>query len=250
MVISAADNNNSSMATTTRTSKNQSNFPPSKTASWSRHNFTSTPTFNLTWGRQRHLRCVKDPELFLRSRSPPPSSSSSDDDDGIGAVREKLTIDFRAQIDQLKATYLAPPPPPTSTENDVATENRPWNLRTRRAVCKLPNNSNFNGNIIDRKPSSSPARNCNGNSPARNGYGEVAREEKGKRVKFAVSLSKREIEEDFLAMAGVRPARRPKKRAKSVQKQVDAMCPGFWLTEINADMYKVNEQIPDDAKRS
>ncbi|XP_074274878.1 uncharacterized protein LOC141598938 [Silene latifolia] len=31
---------------------------------------------------------------------------------------------------------------------------------------------------------------------------------------------------------------------------VQAMCPGFWLTEINADMYKVNEQIPDDAKRS
>ncbi|KAH9605245.1 hypothetical protein KSS87_002433 [Heliosperma pusillum] len=253
MVISADNNNNNHSMATTRTTS-------SKTTSRSRHNFSSAPTFNFTWGGQRHLRCVKHPELYLPSgfgafasetpNYPPPSDDDDDeeddgDGDGIDAVREKLTIDFRAELDQLKATYLKPqPPPPPMSGNDVetaatttTTENRPWNLRTRR-VCKIPINSNCNGNNFDRKPNSSPAKNSDG---------ELAREEK-KRVKFTVSLSKREIEEDFLAMAGVRPARRPKKRAKSVQKQVDAICPGFWLTEINADMYKVIEQLPDDSK--
>ncbi|EPS70235.1 hypothetical protein M569_04525, partial [Genlisea aurea] len=61
------------------------------------------------------------------------------------------------------------------------------------------------------------------------------------RPKFSVSLSKREIEEDFFAMDGRRPSRRPKKRSKTVQKQIETLFPGSWLVEITADMYKVPE---------
>ncbi|CAH9114782.1 unnamed protein product [Cuscuta europaea] len=62
---------------------------------------------------------------------------------------------------------------------------------------------------------------------------------KRERAKFSVSLTRREIEEDFVAIIGRKPNRRPKKRAKHIQKNLDSLFPGLWLTEINADMYKV-----------
>ncbi|CAH9104742.1 unnamed protein product [Cuscuta epithymum] len=62
---------------------------------------------------------------------------------------------------------------------------------------------------------------------------------KRERAKFSVSLTRREIEEDLVAIIGRKPNRRPKKRAKHVQKNLDSLFPGLWLTEINADMYKV-----------
>ncbi|KAL2347593.1 hypothetical protein Fmac_001593 [Flemingia macrophylla] len=95
--------------------------------------------------------------------------------------------------------------------------------------------------------------------------------EKTEKVKFSLQLSKKEIEEDFMAMLGHLPPRRPNKRPKHVQKQLDvsnrlhsnpflishvfgfpmiqwrfffffgALCPGLWLAEVTADSYKVIE---------
>ncbi|XP_076956270.1 uncharacterized protein LOC143631368 [Bidens hawaiensis] len=59
--------------------------------------------------------------------------------------------------------------------------------------------------------------------------------------KLSISLSKDEIEEDMFALTGAKPARRPKKRPRSVQKQLDTLFPGLWLGSINADTYKVSE---------
>lgn len=50
-------------------------------------------------------------------------------------------------------------------------------------------------------------------------------ERKGKR-KLWISLSREEIEEDVYALTGGKPARRPKKWPKNVQKQLD-VCVGF-----------------------
>lgn len=68
------------------------------------------------------------------------------------------------------------------------------------------------------------------------------------RAKFAVALKRKEIEEDFMEMVGHRPPRRFKKRPKNVQKQLDLLFPGLWLTEISADTYKVDEN-PENGKR-
>nr|GMD21147.1 uncharacterized protein LOC109161160 isoform X1 [Ipomoea batatas] len=65
--------------------------------------------------------------------------------------------------------------------------------------------------------------------------------EKRDRAKFSLALSRREIEEDFAAIIHHRPPRRPKKRAKYVQKNLDTLFPGLWLTEITPDLYKVPE---------
>ena len=43
----------------------------------------------------------------------------------------------------------------------------------------------------------------------------------GKKRKFWIALSKDEIAEDVFAMTGSRPARRPMKRDKNVQKKLD-----------------------------
>jgi hypothetical protein len=47
------------------------------------------------------------------------------------------------------------------------------------------------------------------------------------KVKFSISLSKREIEDDFLEMVRIRPPRRPKKRPRIVQKNLDVSFSGF-----------------------
>jgi len=57
------------------------------------------------------------------------------------------------------------------------------------------------------------------------------------KVKFAVSLLKEEVEEDFLNMVGARPPRRPKKRPRILQRQLDSVFPGLWLSEVKLDSY-------------
>ena len=49
----------------------------------------------------------------------------------------------------------------------------------------------------------------------------MEKKKKRERPKFSVSLSREEVRDDFMAMVGTRPPRRPKKRARIVQKQLD-----------------------------
>ncbi|XP_076914718.1 uncharacterized protein LOC143573811 [Bidens hawaiensis] len=46
-------------------------------------------------------------------------------------------------------------------------------------------------------------------------------DKKEERPKFSIALSRKEIEEDFLAMTGKKPPRRPSKHPKSVQTKLD-----------------------------
>ncbi|KAI7739967.1 hypothetical protein M8C21_004180 [Ambrosia artemisiifolia] len=61
------------------------------------------------------------------------------------------------------------------------------------------------------------------------------------RPKFCVPLSRREMEKDFEDMGERRLPRKPKKRPKIIQNQLDTLFPGLWLTEIHADLYRVSE---------
>ncbi|KAK1408894.1 hypothetical protein QVD17_41026 [Tagetes erecta] len=62
-----------------------------------------------------------------------------------------------------------------------------------------------------------------------------------KKHKFSISLAREEIEEDIFSITGAKPNRRPKKRSRTVQKQLDTLFPGLWLGTITADSYKVSE---------
>ncbi|KAL7158432.1 hypothetical protein ABFS83_02G143100 [Erythranthe nasuta] len=61
------------------------------------------------------------------------------------------------------------------------------------------------------------------------GGGEVKKKEIHKKPILTIALTKREIEEDIYALTGAKPARRPRKRPKNVQKQLDMVFPGLWL---------------------
>ncbi|XVF22800.1 hypothetical protein REPUB_Repub12eG0202100 [Reevesia pubescens] len=115
-----------------------------------------------------------------------------------------------------------------------------WNLRPRKPISK-PHNHNggvpktigalAHENKTDR-PESIRSRNVNEPKAA---------EKKEKKQKFSISLTREEIDDDIYAMTGSKASRRPKKRAKNVQKQLDCVFPGMWLASITPDCYRVSE---------
>nr|GEW95233.1 hypothetical protein [Tanacetum cinerariifolium] len=179
------------------------------------------------------------------------SVASDDGRDTTVRFREKLMIDFQTEVGKMKDAILRggggyPSPAPVShipatamMTSSYPMSDRPWNLRTRRGAVT--------GNEITK-----PVRNdviIGGGSCY--GGGDVSvttsgekreREKEKERAIFSISISRREIEEDFAVMSGRRLPRKPKKRPRYIQKQLDTLFPGLWLSEITADLYRV----PDD----
>ncbi|KAK2633701.1 hypothetical protein Ddye_029996 [Dipteronia dyeriana] len=200
-----------------------------------------------------------------------------EEEEGIEAVREKIMNDLKTAADKMKDAILRKErvsdyereeeegSPVSAAAAAVQDSARPWNLRTRRAACKDPNGgpaptaaspaSKGFLRIEERKPSSSlsPMRSevaIGAKSPRvlRGGGVPAEKEVKKERPNFSIALSKKEIEEDFLELVNHRPPRRPKKRPRIVQKQLDTLFPGLWLTEVTADSYKVPE-LAENSKR-
>lgn len=198
----------------------------------------------LKWGNQKHLRCMKISDssaststtttdgLQRRSSRSPPSKfhyeirqfkKPKQRNDSVEEVREKLMLDFKTAADKMKDAIFSSgneeAPPADTTTTATEQEVRPWNLRTRRAACKSPiavagNSVTGKGFIID-----SPLRSESSKSPRlRENEDDTTQQA---RPKLSVALSKKEIEEDFMALVSHRPPRRPKKRSRYVQKQLD-----------------------------
>lgn len=122
-------------------------------------------------------------------------------------------------------------------DSDDLLVHKTWNLRPRRLVTKINNSNivNVNGGGGALKIGGGAAQEKN------DGDKEKEKEkEKKEKMKFSISLKKKEIEDDFFALTGTKPSRRPKKRAKNVQKQLDYVFPGLWLASITPESYKVN----------
>ncbi|KAJ3697905.1 hypothetical protein LUZ61_001610 [Rhynchospora tenuis] len=119
---------------------------------------------------------------------------------------------------------LPPVPPPKEKEKEPIAE-IPWNLRKRRA------------------DTSSPVGNASAIGLASPVVVTKEKEKEKRKTKLSVSLTCKEIRDDFLLMKGKKPASRPKKRPKHVQKQIDDVFPGLWLSEVTPDLYKVDEEV-------
>ncbi|EXB63834.1 hypothetical protein L484_021107 [Morus notabilis] len=172
-----------------------------------------------------------------------------DGEEGIAAVREKLTVDFKEAANKLKEAFFGggvaaelgddvsaaaeEEESPSTTEKEA----RPWNLRKRKAAGAAKTKSlRIEGAKV------------NFSSPAT--VRPVRRvPEKEERVKFAVALSRKEIESDFAVMLGKRPPSRPKKRPRPIQRQLDSLFPGVLLGEITTETYKVPEAPKKDKTR-
>ncbi|KAI7739886.1 hypothetical protein M8C21_002987 [Ambrosia artemisiifolia] len=220
----------------------------------------------LKWGNQKLLRCMKvqskadmsvlhQPSLngtrrrfqssndrsFYKFQSSKKLKATVSDDGEIEATREKLMFDFQTEVGKmkdaiLKGSYPYPSPVtpsvtvPVNETTSCSPAEKPWSLRTRRvtSACKSPAR---NGDVTVVQEGEKSAA------------GDVSVSgEKKEREKFSVSLSRREVEEDFTVMTGRRLPRKPKKRPRVIQKQLDTLFPGLWLSEITADLYRV----PDD----
>ncbi|KAG0492999.1 hypothetical protein HPP92_006397 [Vanilla planifolia] len=129
-------------------------------------------------------------------------------------VADRMNLDVRPADPTIVAVDVAAPDPaPLNGASEAAI---PWTLRTRRASQRLAATERV--------------------LPTRS-----ADVEKKAPQKFSVSLSKEEIDEDVFALTGSRPRRRPKKRPRIVQRQLDAIFPGLWLSEITPESYRVQE---------
>ncbi|CAO2183212.1 unnamed protein product [Urochloa humidicola] len=120
-----------------------------------------------------------------------------------------------------------PPPPPPEHEEAVAPAARPWNLRDRKCRRQTARGA---AAALDASPAWEPAAE------------KARRPPPDERAPFAVALTAEEVEEDVYALTGARPRRRPRKRPRVVQRQLDSLFPGLWLTEITADAYKVPDE--------
>jgi hypothetical protein len=175
-------------------------------------------------------------------RFKPPRERFGGVEEGIDEVREKIMLDLKTAANEMKDKILRKEVSDDDSEIEeerslqsqsqsplravvaaveeasAEPEVRPWNLRTRRAAI------GGGGNSVLGKVSSnncSPLRSDSAKSPRLRGDKRDRKEKEKERAKFSVPLSKKEIEEDFMVMLCQRPARRPKKRPRIVQKQMD-----------------------------
>jgi hypothetical protein len=159
--------------------------------------------------------------------------------------RQKFTTEVSDKKSEIKSVedrkskiYIRLPKKKADDVEAEADESAPktWNLRPRRPLHKQIDKTAF-----------SPAVEHKSHSPVRQNRPEVevnTLEKSEKKHKFSISLSREEIEEDIFALTGSKPSRRPKKRARAIQKQLDNVFPGLWLGVITEDSYKVSDAPP------
>lgn len=107
----------------------------------------------------------------------------------------------------------------------------------------IKNSTSLNG----FEASASASMNPDQKSPSDQGSGHVEKEEKLNFERFEwpriyVSLSRKEKEEDFLAMKGTKLPNRPKKRAKNVDRSLQYCFPGMYLSDLTRARYEVREK--------
>ncbi|CAL0332552.1 unnamed protein product [Lupinus luteus] len=190
------------------------------------HNFNLP---SLKWGSQKFLKCVN---VTFENHHSQPSSSI---DPRPSRIKSKSNQPHVKKIQPFPTKKLKV----SKFEDEGGTVNaRPWNLRTRRAACKAPQSKTPHEekrNFFDVGIASSLVK----DDKKKKKKMKKKKKNKTKRAEFKVSLSKEEVEHDFMALVGTKPPRRPKKRPRIVQKQLDTLFPGLWLTEVTAESYKV-----------
>ncbi|KAI3681417.1 hypothetical protein L6452_36212 [Arctium lappa] len=170
------------------------------------------------------------------------SEKSANNNNNKGKRSNKICIRFRNNSNMMHDDEENRSSTPAADNAEEDSFPKTWNLRPRRPPM---NHRQSNGGLP--KIGSSPLQEsttCHGGNKQAS---EVKNNDLGtskKQKKFSIALSRDEIEEDIFALTGSKPSRRPKKRPRTVQKQLDTLFPGLWLGSITADSYKVSEAPP------
>ncbi|PWA98455.1 hypothetical protein CTI12_AA018470 [Artemisia annua] len=183
---------------------------------------TTTDLF-LKWGNKKRLRCVRSKDSDDAHH---PVDSSSYSVSGRRRIRRRInsrSVEFH------------------SDDNNISIKQPPTTRHTRNSEPGVHLRSENNRKLSPEKgsstavekPTKSPVNGCGGGGS-----------QKVKHVwpKLQIALTNKEKEEDFMAMKGCKPAHRPKKRPKMIQRSILLVSPGAWLTDITQDRYEVIEK--------
>ena len=270
-------NNNTAMASSTSTTTNVKPHQPL-------HNF---PLQDLKWSMNHSNNVTNHHHRFRTHKSPHRDVASAADSDEDGGVKIKKLLKIKSgDVDNSErkskifirlrtnkncsgsssskcmvdgvAADAGDLDSAAVVEDVEESIPKTWNLRPRRAVNNINNDSNSNnkglngnggalkiggGAVPEIKPQVPGGNrteltrsnrnghdvnnydNDNDNDNNNNNKKEKGKgKEKEKKVRFSIPLTKVEIEEDIYSLTGSKPARRPKKRAKHVQKNLDVCC--------------------------
>ncbi|KAK0604308.1 hypothetical protein LWI29_014367 [Acer saccharum] len=120
---------------------------------------------------------------------------------------------------------------------------KPWSLRSS-SLSSRKDQDHTSASVLPVRNQAQAQPSQDSMSPLGLGLGFVVEKlEKRKLRSFSIALSKEEIEADILAITGSKPTRRPKKRPKNVQRQLDTLFPGLCLKSITPNSYKVRDTI-------
>ncbi|XP_038991187.1 uncharacterized protein LOC120114297 [Hibiscus syriacus] len=123
---------------------------------------------------------------------------------------------------------------PDEEEVEEETVQRRWNLRPRKMVV-IETSSAATTTVVEKTSETAAPKSMRLRVLAENGVGAEKKEKK----KFRLTLMRDEIEEDIFVITGSRPSRRPRKRPKNIQKQLDSVFPGLWLVGTTPESYRV-----------
>ncbi|CDP10003.1 unnamed protein product [Coffea canephora] len=221
------------------------------------HNF-SLP--HLRWVHKNSPHQQSPPHSTLQHRRDSPDfDPPGNDNNTTAAASPKPASRTPRKPQPFSSPCLASFPSASSTHqnqkaeqgDDVVEEgHKPWNLRPRKVVtyptstATFTTPSSFRKNDKEKEKSqeetgSSLRNTCPGFAGTERQQRKVVEEKR----KLWISLSKEEIEEDVYSLTGSRPSRRPKKRPRTVQKQLDNVFPGLYLVGLSIDSYRVHDSL-------
>uniref|UniRef100_A0ACD5VGR0 Uncharacterized protein n=1 Tax=Avena sativa TaxID=4498 RepID=A0ACD5VGR0_AVESA len=230
----------------------------------------------LQWGHNKRSRCRRDSSAASSSASP---SSQRRQTLGSGKIQrrasapaEKLmpppaaTVTRGSNLRSSSSSFPARPaggdanhqPPPPHHSRSIAVEERSGGVQKRSSPDKA---HHTNKPSVDAVPHHHQQHMESKNNPYHhhhhsndsplvhaNGTGTVAVAgeklggERFELPRIYISLSRKEKEDDFLAMKGTKLPQRPKKRAKNVDKSLQFVFPGMWLSDLTRGRYEVREK--------
>nr|XP_043628446.1 putative uncharacterized protein DDB_G0277255 [Erigeron canadensis]XP_043628447.1 putative uncharacterized protein DDB_G0277255 [Erigeron canadensis] len=235
-------------------------------------NTTSSSDFVLQWGNRKRLRCMK-----LQQQQAAAAAAVKDKEQPAPIGQRSIT----PRVDHHRRAVKSPNNH-QQTKDSVSNGVSYINLRQRSPAAHrvLRNSENTIGGGMKGQSNGSARRVCspdrqvqdkrigsnnnnnnknniiiNNNNGGGSGSSETAHD--GKKggsspgnegipvvwpPKFAIGLTNKEKEEDFLAIKGSKLPQRPKKRAKFIQRTINLVTPGGWLCDLTLERYEVREK--------
>ncbi|KAI5650380.1 hypothetical protein M9H77_36385 [Catharanthus roseus] len=162
-------------------------------------------------------RAGKKSTTFLEKKNPPCSSSSTRDEKMNGcSLQHQQQQQQNHQEAPLTSHILSPP---------------------QQGGCTTANDDNTAAARPAKLGGGGGGSGSGGGEKANNGGGEV-----NEWPRVYIPLTRKEKEEDFLAMKGTKLPHRPKKRPKAVERILQYCFPGMWLSDLPRGRYEVREK--------